>query len=456
MSTHTETAWFGTSAAEAAAEFFGLEEETQMPVLHRKAAPVASEDRALLEAAQFAGPRDIKAMLKEARRIGELLGDQGFYSWRQGGSQIEGPTIALAYALSQVWGRSRTQVIVVEEEGNRVKLRGRYIDLLTIAVTERDFLAHLAEPPGKYAQKPDQAERWRVMQLQSAASKAVRGAILAGLPAWYVDAAFQAAKSAAARTNTGGKPLGDARRDAIEYLGALGLDPEDLEAYLELPVDLWAAGELGELRKLARGLKNGEVALATVKAENAAKRSPQAQQDPVSYMGEVVGQAPASRLDSIGLGGSAKPAAPPPEPKPEPEPSTESKADPLLVDIMTLEKQIGTRATQKARTAAGLSPNPRLASLGDKRKGEYLLQLQNQAQALEDPESTEDAVRRLEGGLQAGAVRRLRSDCRLSEKDEIESMSTAELERYHAALVEEYALIEEAAAAAAEAHEGEA
>lgn len=237
--------------------------------------------------------RNVTKKLEQARHVGALLARSAFYSFPAGGGSIEGPSIDLAYALAQVWGYNVTRVAIVATEGNRCRLRGIYVDLQNVSIFERDYEAHLSPAPGKFANKPDQADRWRVMQMQAASSKAVRGAILAGLPAWLVDAAMDAARDAAANRATGGLPLPEARRNAVEHFKSLGLTVPEIEDFVGQPVDLWTANHLGDLRELAAGLKSGRVAVEQIKAGFVASQTQ-----------EAAPKATTGRED-LGLGGKA-------------------------------------------------------------------------------------------------------------------------------------------------------
>jgi len=248
-----------------------------------------SEYAELAELASAGGPRDPAALLREARRVGELLAERAYYDFPAGQGRVTGPSIDLMDALAIVWGRVVSRVEIVDERANRVHLRGRVIDLLALTAVERDYVSALAPAPGKFARDPVQSDRWRVMQLQSASSKAIRGALEHALPAWLVDTALLAARGAAARAATGGKPLPEARAAALQHLGALGLDRAALEAWVSQPLDLWTADELGRIRDLARGLRAGEVAVEAVRAQLAAAVAPT--------------QAPGGdRLSGLGLG----------------------------------------------------------------------------------------------------------------------------------------------------------
>lgn len=232
---------------------------------HTNGAASASDYSAFLTVATNAPPRDEAAMMKAATRIGELLGKTAFYSFPAGGGRIEGPSIDLAYALAQAWGRCVTRCMVTESSGNRVTLRGQFVDLLTIAIIERDYTATLSSAPAKFADKPDQVERWRTMQEGAAISKAVRGAILGGLPAWYVDTAMRAARAEADGKALGGKTFQEAVTDVREYFGKMGLTMPELEAWVGRPVGLWTSIEIGQLRELVTDLRTSRTTVEAVR-----------------------------------------------------------------------------------------------------------------------------------------------------------------------------------------------
>lgn len=251
----------------------------------------------LAELATAQGPRDPRALLAEARRVGELLGDRAFYDWGQGKGRVTGPSIDLMDALAIVWGRVVSRVEIVAETDRRVHLRGRVIDLLALTAVERDYMSGISPAPGRFANDRDQADRWRVMQLQAASSKAIRGALEHALPAWLVDAAMDSARRAKAAAATGGKPLPEARALALEHLEKLGVDRALAEAFTSQPIDLWAADELYILRALARDLRDGRTSIEAVRA-SVATEQPEAATD---------------RMAGLGLG---KQASPPPSPTP--------------------------------------------------------------------------------------------------------------------------------------------
>lgn len=292
-----------------------------------RTAPARSDLAELAAVATQMGGRDPAMMLKEARRVGALLGARAEYSFPAGGGRVSGPTIDLMDALAIVWGRTAQEIQVLEETRDRVVLRGRVVDLLALTVTSREYVSAIAPAPGKFANKPDQVDRWRVMQIQSAASKAIRGALEHALPAWLVDAALEAAREAVAAYGTGGLGLAEARQAAGRALWeGHGLDRATLEAWIGAPVDLWAGAELARLRTLLGQLRSGQTSPEAVRLEaGAAAPAPTA--------------APPDKLGSLGLRSPSPPSAasvggtPSPrtggDPLPSPAPSSAaSAADP--------------------------------------------------------------------------------------------------------------------------------
>ena len=280
-----------------------------------------SEYGELAALAQSVGARDSARMLAEAKRVGALLGSRAFYDFPAGGGRVTGPTIDLMDALAIVWGRLVSEVAIVEETDARVHLRGCVVDLLALTAVKRDYVSAIAPAPGAFARKPDQADRWRTMQLQSASSKAIRGALEHALPVWLVDAALDAAHDAVAKRATGGVPLPQARANAIEGLARLGLTAAECVALVGQPVDLWAVAELDTLRVLVSKLKAGEVSIEGVRAEL------------VRQAATAPSSAPADRFADLGVkpapqAQQAPPAAPPaPAPKVDEDPEAKHKAE---------------------------------------------------------------------------------------------------------------------------------
>lgn len=225
--------------------------------------------------------RDPAKLIARAKQIGGLLGSAGFYRFPAGGSTVEGPSIDMAQALAQEWGAIVYQVRIVQTEslasgGQRVHLRASVADMRSLVCAEVDQVVSTAPPPGKFAEKADQRERWHGMQIQSAASKIVRNAILRVLPAWYVDPAFDSATAVDGKRALNGKTLPEARKAAADVLKEFGASTEELEAFLGQPFDMWAVPQISSLRQLYSALKSGAQSVEAWRAGLAAKGEPTA------------------------------------------------------------------------------------------------------------------------------------------------------------------------------------
>jgi len=226
-------------------------------------APADDSTLALMVRAAQGLQRDPKKLIERAKQIGGLLGASGFYRFPAGGSNVEGPSIDMAQALAQEWGGIAYQVRIVHAEplasgGQRVHLRASVADMRSLVCAEVDQVVTTSAPPGKFADKPEQRERWNGMQVQSAASKIVRNAILRVIPAWYVEPAFESAKAIDSAKALGGKTLPEARKGAADALQlAHGCTLAELEAHLGQPFDMWAVPQISALRELFSQLKSG-------------------------------------------------------------------------------------------------------------------------------------------------------------------------------------------------------
>lgn len=205
-------------------------------------------------------------MIERAKQLGGLLGEAAVYRFPVGGKTIEGASIDLAQALAQEWGGIVYSVQIVSANptgsgGMQLHLRARVTDARTLVAVEVDQVVSTLPAPAKFARKDEQRERWNAMQIQAASSRCVRNAILRVLPDWYVSAAMESASSAEAAAVTGGRTLPEARAVAVEFLAKLGATREELERHVGQPLDLWAVPQLGQLRTLARNLRDGIVAI---------------------------------------------------------------------------------------------------------------------------------------------------------------------------------------------------
>lgn len=249
-----------------------------LPTMMTVSAPEDGNMLSTLVAAARSLQRDPKRLIERAKQIGSLLGKKGFYRFPMGdGGIVEGESVHLAQALAQEWGGMLYETVIVRAEplasgGQRVHLRSTVADMVVFVMARVDHVISTAPPPGKFAKKHDQRERWHGMQIQSASSKVERNAILDVLPKWFTEPALQAAKAVADARALGndkdGHPrtLVQARADALESLQSRGCTKEELEKYLGQPYDLWAVPQISQLRELFVDLRRGTISIEAWRA----------------------------------------------------------------------------------------------------------------------------------------------------------------------------------------------
>jgi hypothetical protein len=253
----------------------------------QRSAATSRDYSGLIEAAQSIR-RPAEQMLGTARWIGGMLAGSAFYSFPVGGGRVEGPSIDLAEALGQAWKGIVYEVEIIEASpltggGQRIHLRARVVDLVNIVAVSVDQVVSTSAPPGKFGSNQEQSERWNTMQVQSAASKIVRNAILRILPSWYVDAAMAAAQNAAKDAILGGMTLA-AKTDEMTgvFASKFRLTVDDLARWLDMPQELWTVAQLRALRDLANALLAKEITADSVRAAGKPAQPDTASRPPTS------------------------------------------------------------------------------------------------------------------------------------------------------------------------------
>lgn len=213
-------------------------------------------------AVRVAEPRDRREVFRRAKLDAELLGAGAWYSIpfkkRGGGtSRVEGPTVALAYSLLGAWGNAVAGAELVDQEADgSVWFLARFVDLETGITIERTYRGHCSPAPGSF--RGEGRARWESMQYDAQQSRAVRGVILRGLPAWLVAGAVEAARSAVSADQLGGLSIAQARALLVDKGAELGLEPARLAAFVGSPLEAWTQSECVELVAAIRAVRDGE------------------------------------------------------------------------------------------------------------------------------------------------------------------------------------------------------
>lgn len=213
-------------------------------------------------------PRDEQAVVTGALRELDLVPEEAgkaFYSIPYKERQpdgtvkivkIEGPSIKAAMALGRRWGNCSNGARVLNEDKEGFDLEGVFIDLETNFRTTRPQRVskwYKSRAGGAQLLSIDR----QLMALQAGASKAIRNATLAGLPAYLVSAYDKKA-----RAIVGGNLDAPADQKTVNAVlrafEKLRVTKAQLEDYAELPTEKWTGSEVADLRGLWNAISDGQ------------------------------------------------------------------------------------------------------------------------------------------------------------------------------------------------------
>jgi hypothetical protein len=172
-------------------------------------------------------------------------------------TKVEGGSIKAAMALARRWGNCTVGGRVMSEDEQGWDIEGVFIDLESNFRVSRPFRvtkfykARTGEVTFLNVDRQLQA-------LQSGASKAIRNAVLAGLPAYLVNGYVDRAK-----VLTGGKldakPKPEVLQSILNFFSKMKVTQAQLEKYLDLPLDKWLGSEVADLRGLGNAIQDGQI-----------------------------------------------------------------------------------------------------------------------------------------------------------------------------------------------------
>lgn len=139
-------------------------------------------------------PRNLNIVISRCVEEANIAGEEFYYSWRQGGSIIEGITVSGALAIARNWGNSAVQV-KVEETFQSYLFYASFIDLETGFNLIRPFRQNKQSPKTKEGKDIYSGERGADIVFQIGASKALRNVILNAVPKWLSDKVLEISKN---------------------------------------------------------------------------------------------------------------------------------------------------------------------------------------------------------------------------------------------------------------------
>lgn len=235
-------------------------------------------------------PRSLDRIREAIGREAELAGEEFYYSWKQGGELVEGPSIGLANSLFREWGNC-AQTVELQENDVAFYITPRFIDLQTGSQSERVFRQRKSQVAGKY--DPD---RKLDMALQIGQSKAIRNVVVNAVPRWLVSEAVQKAKDAVVKGLDPSK-LDEYRNIIISEFAKLKVSKDQLIEKVGRPVSEWGTRDIANFKGDLRAIRGGEAA-ATELFPPADAKAPAGPVTPDAAAGATIKTTPAAPASS--------------------------------------------------------------------------------------------------------------------------------------------------------------
>lgn len=138
-------------------------------------------------------PRVLQDVLRKCLEEAAIAGEDFYYSWKQGGEIIEGPTVGAATAMVRNFGNCAVDCRVEEQAGSYLYYAA-FIDLETGFNLVRPFRQNKQSPKKKDGTDTYKGERGADIIFQIGTSKATRNVALNAIPKWLVSKVLDKAK----------------------------------------------------------------------------------------------------------------------------------------------------------------------------------------------------------------------------------------------------------------------
>jgi hypothetical protein len=150
-------------------------------------------------AMQVIQPRNLNRVISKCIEEASIAGEEFIYSWRQGGSIIEGLTVGAALSIVRNFGNSFVDVEVEEQEKAYI-FTAYYSDLETGFNLSRSYRQNKASPKTKHGKDIYEGDRGIDIIFQIGQSKAIRNVVLNAIPRWLATKVLEESKNNAMAT----------------------------------------------------------------------------------------------------------------------------------------------------------------------------------------------------------------------------------------------------------------
>ncbi|WP_348653194.1 hypothetical protein, partial [uncultured Sulfurimonas sp.] len=205
-------------------------------------------------AMQVIQPRNLNKVISKCVEEASIAGEEFIYSWRQGGSIIEGLTVGAALSIVRNFGNSFVDVEVEEQEKAYI-FTAYYSDLETGFNLSRSYRQNKASPKTKYGKDIYEGDRGTDIIFQIGQSKAIRNIVLNAIPKWLATKVLEESKNNAMATiNNMGEVK--ARELLLKKINNLKVPIERVENIYG-KAKSWDKVKLVQLSSALKSLENG-------------------------------------------------------------------------------------------------------------------------------------------------------------------------------------------------------
>lgn len=192
-------------------------------------------------------------------------------------SNVEGVSIGGSMAIARRWGNCATAGRVLEEKDDRVICEGVFMDYeVNVRYCRTVAVSRFFVPKGSHERKP-LPEKMMQLAIASGLSKAIRNAVLSGVPDGLKIQVLDLAKKIASQgtKKIPSKSLKDRFKDLMDGFEAQGVNPEQIRAYIgkDAIAEADYSKLLGALNALEDGMAKKEDIFGDPNAEKPASKT---------------------------------------------------------------------------------------------------------------------------------------------------------------------------------------
>jgi hypothetical protein len=195
--------------------------------------------------------------------------------------QVEGPSVHAALDLARRWGNCSVYAVLMSQDDEHIHLSGVFIDLESNFRIAKPFTVSklLKRRGGRTEVLRDQRLQ---MAVQAGSSKAVRNAVISGLPDGLVESYYQRAKAVA------GREAKQRWAKMLEAFRQFGVSRDMIENHLGHPLEKITDAEVADLGGIFNSLRDGIATATDVFTRKTGE--PEGDQGATSTVDDVVGK----------------------------------------------------------------------------------------------------------------------------------------------------------------------